>query len=64
MIFKFRNRSIARIFEGKAAGGDSVSNPEYLPVWHVDIRVLLKVTFFFRMSSKRWGEGQAYKIAA
>ena len=51
MIFKFRNRSIARIFEGKAAGGrgggDSVSNPEYLPVWHVDIRVLLKVTFFF-----------------
>ena len=28
-------------------------------------RVLLKVTFFFlRMSSERWGEKRAYKIAA
>ena len=53
IIFKFRNRGVAGIFEG--GGGrrvDTVSNPEYLSVLtslacRYPGRVLLKATFFF-----------------
>ena len=41
IIFKFKNRGVARIFEGVGGGGGhTVSNPEYLPVWHVDIQAV------------------------